>query len=88
MPSCAHGCAECHSVRRLPSSRSQVLLIHHCPPQTAPGEFFFAYVHNDLRISRYNPDRVQDGGVAILVLSGRVGSGRPPLGGSPGKILL
>nr|DAP82006.1 MAG TPA: hypothetical protein [Caudoviricetes sp.]DAV90269.1 MAG TPA: hypothetical protein [Caudoviricetes sp.] len=72
----------------MPSSHSPAPLIHYCPPQTAPGEFFFAYVHNDLRISRYDPDRVQDGGVAILVLSGRGGTGRPPLGGSPGKILL
>nr|DAY02022.1 MAG TPA: hypothetical protein [Caudoviricetes sp.] len=72
----------------MPSSRSQAPLIHYCPPQATPGEFFFVYVHNDLRISRYDPDWVQDGGVAILVLSGRVGSGRLPLGGSPGKMLL
>nr|DAN97587.1 MAG TPA: hypothetical protein [Caudoviricetes sp.] len=57
----------------MPSSHSLALLIHYCPPQAAPGEFFFAYVHNDLRISRYDPDWVQDGGVVILVLSGRVG---------------
>ena len=31
----------------------------------------FVYVHNDLCISRYDLDWVQDGGVAILVLLGR-----------------
>nr|DAK23051.1 MAG TPA: hypothetical protein [Caudoviricetes sp.] len=41
----------------MPSSRSPAPLIHYCPPQTAPGEFFFVYVHNDLCISRSDLDQ-------------------------------
>lgn len=38
--------------------RACALLSCYRHPQLLPGEFFFAYVHNDLRISRSDLDHV------------------------------